>query len=429
MQNSKIYELVLKTVKPEDDSITEKAKETLKEIENKIKENKIHASARLGGSVAKGTYIKDDFDCDIFIAFDTSYDNKSLSDLAGKIIKDIFPKNKRVHGSRDYFQAEREGINYEIIPVYKIKDPKDAKNITDFSPKHVEWFNKNADSKTRDEIRIAKVFLKAQKVYGAESYINGISGHVIDILIIHFKTFENFIKNFASWKGITKENPKIIDIEKHYKNKNPLFFMNASKISPLIVIDPVDKTRNAAAALSQEKLNIIISKSKEYLKKQSIDFFQTHHTTKDDAIKEKGKNPRIIFSIEPKGNNKDVAGTKAYKLSKQILQYLKENDFEIIKQCFDWDKKNDIIFYFDLKSTTLNEIKKQKGPKQDMIKACKEFENWHRAKSEKVYYENNICYADTKRIFTDIKDALNAYFEENKDKIKKITDRYEFLEV
>lgn len=428
MQTSEIYKTVLETIKPKDNSVTEKAKGTLKEIENKIKQNLIRASAMIGGSVAKGTYLKNDFDCDIFIAFDKSYKDKSLSNLTEKIIEDIFSNKKRIHGSRDYFQAEKEGINYEIIPVYNIKDKKDAKNITDFSPKHVEWFRRKANDQIRDEIRITKLFLKAQKVYGAESYINGISGHVVDILIINYKTFERFIKDVASWQGVTSENPKIIDIEKHYKNKNPLFFINKSKISPLVVIDPVDINRNAAAALSQKKLDILILSAKEFIKNPSKDFFKIHHITKQELIKSKSKNPRIIFTVSPKGNNIDVAGTKVYKLSKKISKYLKENDFKIIKEEFDWDKKNDIIFYFELEKIKLEKIKKQKGPKKEMTKACEEFRKKHEKKGEKTFYENNTCYANTKRRFTDIKEALISYFKENKDKIKKITDRYEFFE-
>lgn len=48
----------------------------------------------------------------------------------------------------------------------------------------------------------------------------------------------------------------------------------SKKQSPLVLIDPIQPDRNAAAALSQEKYQKFIQVSKEYLKNPSDDFFE-----------------------------------------------------------------------------------------------------------------------------------------------------------
>ena len=59
------------------------------------------------------------------------------------------------------------------------------------------------------------------------------------------------------------EEKTVMDIKKFYKNKNILFEINKSKLtSPLVIIDPVQKERNAAAALDHEKFEIIKHRAK-----------------------------------------------------------------------------------------------------------------------------------------------------------------------
>src|SRR5690606_10274411 len=112
------------------------------------------------------------------------------SDDTEKFLQELSIPFERLHGSRDYFQFTYESILFEIVPVININDYKLAKNITDCSPLHVRWFQHYSDKIVDDmtlynHARALKLFCKAQYVYGAESYINGVSGHVIDILTIY----------------------------------------------------------------------------------------------------------------------------------------------------------------------------------------------------------------------------------------------------
>src|SRR3989338_336178 len=194
----------------------------LKLIQEELTKKKLKAQVLLGGSAAKGTFIKDDFDCDIFIRFDyEEYKQKDISAFTETILTGFKPK--RVHGSRDYFQFAYQGINYEIIQVLYVTNPKKALNVTDMSPSHIDWVQKHMSSALRDEVLLAKLFCKAQTLYGAESYINGFSGHVLDILIIYYGSFLKLLKASLTWNLYD-----IIDVEKHHTAQS----LNESKIAP-----------------------------------------------------------------------------------------------------------------------------------------------------------------------------------------------------
>ncbi len=259
-----IIEKVKQELRP-DTSILVEVELFAKEINKEIKDKGEKAVCVAGGSVAKGTFIKGDFDADLFVKFK---EDGKLSDRLEKILEKF--SAERVHGSRDYFQLRHDKIRYEIVPVLDIRGPKDAKNVTDMSPLHVEWVNKNIREGQKDEIRVAKQFCKAQGVYGAESYIKGFSGHVIDILIIQHGSFIDLLNAARRWE------PKVlIDPEKYYRNKTEaLFNINQSKLQgPMIVVDPIDKTRNAASALSHKKFRVFKEKAMEFLKEPDDSFF------------------------------------------------------------------------------------------------------------------------------------------------------------
>ncbi len=305
---------VLERVEPSKQDL-EKIKKSLKifkeKIQSQIKKQKLDVVLFEGGSFAKNTLIKkDSYDIDIFIMFSEKFKTKTgnfcinssgsqikgqnISKLTEKLLKGIKGISV-VHGSRDYFQIrESKDFFIELIPVIRATDPKKAENITDLSYSHVKYINKKIKSqKILNEIKIAKAFCYATKTYGAESYINGFSGYSLELLIYYYKSFLNFIKTMTSWNkkektgnffinssGKQTKEKIIIDIEKHYKKKeNVLLDMNSSKLtSPIILVDPTYKQRNALAALSEETFEKFRQASKKFLNAPSIKCFEIEKT-------------------------------------------------------------------------------------------------------------------------------------------------------
>ncbi len=396
------------------------SKEELRQLNRKIaqftdmlkknaKAHKLKADIILGGSAAKGTMIKGDFDCDIFIRFDRSYADADISGLCENILSGL--NYTRLHGSRDYFQLEYNNINYEIVPVINIKSPDEALNITDISPLHVRWLKEKAKENKRltDEIIIAKVFFKANSIYGAESYIRGFSGHVIDILIVFYKSFLSLIQHSLEWKKFQE-----IDVA----GTGNIRKLNKSKISPLIVYDPIQPERNAAASLSYEKFMLFKKRAKEFLESPEFKFFVKRKISIESLKEQAGGKKLSIVEAVPYDGKKDIVGSKLLKAFQYIKKQAKINGFTIISSGWEWDKN--AVFWFISKNETLSEkFIKQGPPLSQSINAKKFIE-----KNRDYFIKNNRLYARADRKYRKIgefiKDILNSEYIREKLKSARL---------
>jgi len=427
---TRILESVKKKIRP-DIKVVKDADDIVKKINGLLRILKISAECVKGGSIAKETFLKNDYDIDLFVRFNPSYKNQDISSLLEKILEILCIKLKvnleRIHGSRDYFQFHllkgKKVIIFEIIPVILIHSENyhDAQNITDLSPEHVTWVKKYTSKNPRivDDIRLAKQFCKANKVYGAESYINGFSGHILDILIIHYGSFVNLLRAFS---GYTEENltkPIIIDTEKNLNN--PLKQLNKSKITPLIIVDPIQKERNSAAALNKERLLIFADAARRFLQKPDNKFFEIKefdiekeisNSLKDLKLNEKNFNV-VKIDIDTLEGSKDVVGTKVLKAYEAIIEQLKINDFKIIKS--DWDfifneRRAEAYLIVDRK---ISRELTQEGPPTKSSADYKKFVDKHVAAGHEIMFKDGRVYAMVPRKFVDPKSFIEDLIKQD----------------
>ncbi|MBU2561817.1 MAG: CCA tRNA nucleotidyltransferase [Nanoarchaeota archaeon] len=412
MVTRKLLDSVLGQIKSTDNKLFKEIDEFLKKLNSEIKKSKTKAKAVVGGSIAKDTFLKGDHDCDIFVKFDYSYKEKDISSMLAKILKPFKPE--LVHGSRDYYRVKNM-INYEVVPVLDIKDPKDAVNVTDMSPLHVEWVRKHPGF--NDEIRLAKQFCKAAHVYGAESYIKGFSGHVLDILVIHYGGFVKLLKASQKWK-----DKEVIDPEKFYK-KDALQKLNRSKTdSPIIIIDPVLPERNAAAALSYEKLALFKKAAAEFVNKPSQEHFIVKQKTVEGLKNEAGKDKLIILDVTPFTGKEDVIGAKLLKAYQQIHNQLKFYDFAIKGAGWSWDKKDTAMFWYILEPKDLVQIKKWVGPPFEEKERVQNFKEKH----TKTFTEKGRICTYVKRRYVKAEELIDDIIRNDNylyEKVKKVVRR------
>ncbi len=343
-------------IRPDEKWILKESNSFLGKLNAEIKRNGITAVAVLGGSIAKGTFLKGDHDVDVFVKFSKEYESEKLSDYLERCLKGF--RVERIHGSRDYFRI-RNKLNFEIVPVYDIKSPAEIVNITDASIFHVEWV-RNAIEKNRtlaDEIRLAKAFCKSIGVYGAESYIRGFSGHVVDVLVIYYGSFINLLKDVLKWK-----EKKVIDFYNVHMGKVFEALNPAKREGPLILIDPIQPDRNAAASLSKEKFDIFVKRAREFLKSPSEKFFERERFSVS-GIKKAAKGKRIvILKATPLEGKEDVVGSKLLKCFEYIKKQLMLNEFAIIDSGWHWDKAKICFMWFILPKRLLSRKYKWRGP-------------------------------------------------------------------
>jgi tRNA nucleotidyltransferase (CCA-adding enzyme) len=384
-----------------------------KKLLESIKKNKIKANIFVGGSYAKGTLIKKDkYDIDLFVRFDKKYDNKELSNLLEKIIGNNF-KAERIHGSRDYFVLKRDNIEFEIIPVASIKKPTEARNITDLSYFHVNYVNKKikANRKLADEIKLTKAFTHFAECYGAESYINGFSGYAVELLIIHYKSLVNFIK------AILKTKDRIvIDDNKYYKNsKEILIMMNEAKLhSPIILVDPTFKQRNALSALSSSTFDSFKKFASDFLAKPSCDFFVVKD--KEREFMDRYSKDCISLKIYTNKQAGDIAGTKLKKFYNFFIKHI-ARFFDFKDSLFIYDEKNNFG-----KILLVAKEKKEiifQGPPVTMKEQLARFKLEHK----KVEVKDGMTFAREKST------SFNEWFNDFKTSEERLLDSMDISEI
>lgn len=402
----------------------------INKLKNSAKKLKYDCKFFIGGSFGKGTYLKNSSDVDIFTRFDVKYEDNKISSYLKEILEYANIKFAKQKGSRDYYSYDfidaksKLKLKFEIVPNRYIKDIKDVKNIvnsTDVSPLHVSFLKSKIKNNPnlQDEIRLTKQFFKSKKLYGAESYINGFSGHVIDILIAYYGSLEDLLIAGKNW-----ENETFVDINKSYKNKEEaLNILNSSKYSKLILIDPIIRERNAAKALSDDNYArfLLIAQSFDELRREDFKIINFNLSKTISGVKQFAKLNNLkyccyTFKVELDDTTQDIAGSKLLKINSKFQKYFESFDFDVFKNDFFIDLNQEVcLFTFLFEKIELSSLKKIQGPFAYMTDDVLKF------LSNKDYYfvENSRIWAYEKRDFTKVDDILKIDIEDCKKMLAK----------
>ncbi len=387
--DNKVRDEVLNLIKPsnsEVDLINGIIRRFITRLRRSAKRLKYSCEFFVGGSFGKGTFLKNSSDIDLFVRFDKKYNNELLSSYLEDILKEANLNFKKQKGSRNYYSVKivSKGIKvfFELVPIRKIDSYEEGLNSTDLSPFHVNFLKEKSKDNPNlmDEIRITKQFLKSKGLYGAESYINGFSGHSIDILISYYGSFENFIRAGSKWK-----EREFIDINNFYSDYDEAInSLGEDKLSNLILIDPIIRTRNASRALSNEKYCefILLCNKLEKSSSLKIEDFKSNKLDYNLVIEEARKyakennlkflSYKIKFSIN--NESEDIVGSKLLKLEKKFKKFFTSLDFKVFIDDFYIDINSGIsLFIFLFEKSNLPKIKKVMGPKVFMRKAVENF--------------------------------------------------------
>lgn len=362
----------------------------------------------VGGSFGKGTYLKHSFDVDIFCRCSMEYEDSSLSKLVEEVLIQSGIDYHKEKGSRDYFsgvhQFEESSIKFELVPTRRIENLSQACNSTDYSYLHVEYI-KDASAKNshlQNEIRLTKAFLKAKGWYGAESYIGGFSGHIVDLLICYYGSLEKLLEGARLW-----QIGQVIDVANHFAtSKEALHSIDNSKHSSLIVVDSILPQRNAARALSSNIFGEFLVWVHTHERLEYNDFVESNCTAQDYLVnqkkfaKEKGYTLISCSLTHTSNPSQDIAGAKLKKLYEKISAHISGLGFEIMSSSFFIEKSFEkTLFFYHLSHSLLPKEYLLRGPPVTMGDALKKVlskDTTYEIKGKHVYYyvKRDITHID-----------------------------------
>lgn len=425
MIHNEIEEIVLSKITPSKDDknkLEEIINEAAKRIREELNNRGINAEIELAGSTAKDTYLKNNLDIDIFLVYPRNLKRETIAEYTLSIGRSILRDTEECYAEHPYIRGYFKDFKIEIVPCYRIENAYQKKSAVDRTPLHTRFIKSNLKKYQKQEVRLLKQFLRGIGCYGAEAEIQGFSGYLCELLIIKYDNFRSLLNRAKDWSyGETI---------KFYDYKTPSFD------TPLIVIDPVDKDRNVAAAVSLEKFNLFIIASKEYLEKPRITFFFPKPVKPWNLEKIEKKIYEAKY-IGIKFRKPDILSENLYpqirKTIKSIKKYIEKQGFKIYDIRFHVNKRNIyIIIKTDIKP--LSETYIQQGPPVNKKINVQQFiEKWrkHPLVVDQPYEKNNRLYVEVKRRYRE----LTFFLRENLIKVplgknieKIIKEEYEILE-
>lgn len=314
----------------------------------------------LVGSVARGTWLRNERDVDIFLLFPPQLSIEELETLGLKVAREMTGgKGKERFAEHPYLQTRYKGCEVDIVPCYDVQDPRKTKSSVDRTPHHQKFIEENLSPELRDQVLLLKQFFTGIGVYGAESRVMGFSGYLCELLILHYRFFENFLNEAEKWGPGT-----VVDIKGNYATAEDARRM--FEHDPLIVVDPVDPGRNVAAAVSLQNFAVVIQASRDFKANPSIKFFfpsQPKLFQPQDFAKVTRRRGTRIFCISFRhpGLVEDVIYPQLRKTEKAITARLVQHGFEVFRSDVWADEKNAAIL-LELTFSKLPAVQSRPGP-------------------------------------------------------------------
>lgn len=366
------------------------------------------------GSLGKYTWISGDHDIDLFISFDKSVSREDLEknglSFGKKIAAEMKGKHEIKYAEHPYVHAminfEGQIYDVDIVPCYKIFPGEHIKSAVDRSPLHLEYILSHLDPELRDDVRLLKQFCKGTGVYGSDAKNMGFSGYICELLVLKYKSFENTLRAACRWSpGQLIE----FSIEKTQ-------ILGKFRDQPLIIIDPTDKERNAAAVVSPDNFLSFVSLSRRFLEKPSVDYFfpkKKPSMAKSEISALKKRGTKFIALLMKKTELiDDIFYPQVRRAVKRLESLLNHNDFRTVRS-FEIVSDDAVLFVFELETWAMPEIKKMLGPPVFSKIHSDEFIS----KYKHPYLEGIYWAADRKRDYITAIDLLKSFIRKPLEKM------------
>jgi tRNA nucleotidyltransferase (CCA-adding enzyme) len=307
-----------------------------------------------GGSFAKGTWLPDHADIDIFVKIKRSVGAEKFEEMGrqigSKALKMYGPKLR--YSDHPYVEVFVKNVRVNVVPCYDVEQGK-WQSAADRSPFHTQYISSHFDNEKRRHARLLKKFFQSVGIYGAEISTEGFSGYVSEVLVLKYSSFENVLRSAADW-----QERQIIAVCDYDSD-----FVKAFN-SPLIIIDPVDSRRNLGTAISQESVAKFMLAARTFLDKPSIEFFrESNKKYRCNGPSKKLLLPNVLvveFSHEKK--SPDIIWGQLKRSINAIAKQLELAHFEVLRISCITNERNSAALAFLLESITLPAYTKKKGP-------------------------------------------------------------------
>ncbi len=299
-------------------------------------------SVELGGSYAKGTWLRGQMDMDIFVKLKKETDKKTFEEVGKKIGFNSMKKFKPYvrYSEHPYVEAEVKGIRVNVVPCYDVEKGQ-WKSAADRSSFHTRFILEMFGQEKKNEARLLKKFLKGLDIYGAEIAKEGFGGYVAEVLVHQYGSFMKVLEaasNFIPGQVIGSPAKK---------------FETA-----LVLIDPIDSNRNLGTAISSQNVGRFILSARAFLNKPSLTFF----TGKKIVPNARNLKNTIIIKFSYKWRSPDIIWGQAKRRATALAVQLELAGFQVLRRSAITDEKSEAAILFLLSTPIIEKFMVKNGP-------------------------------------------------------------------
>jgi tRNA nucleotidyltransferase (CCA-adding enzyme) len=310
--------------------------------------------ALVAGSAARGTFLADRLDIDLFLLFPPDLSRERLREEGLALGHAVLTDPQTKYAEHPYLRGRFEGFAVDAVPGYAVTDPSRPLSPVDRTPFHQEYLVGRETAETVREVRLAKQFLRSLGVYGSEARTEGMSGYLVELLVLRFGTLDGLLHAARSWRV-----PVRLAEAGHEPPRLPADVA-------LVLADPVDPNRNVASALSRRNLATLILGAGAYLEDPSESWFELRTRpglTRDAALARahaRGTHVAVVRLRRP-----DLVDDTLYpqirKAERAIADEIGRSDFDVVGSASAADP-NEVIVLLEVAHPTRPAVRRQDGP-------------------------------------------------------------------
>lgn len=381
MRLKEVLEEALRLAKPpprEEEELKETVNLLLRETRAEAEKTEGAVNVSLEGSAAKGTWVKGRAEADIFIHFEPTVPKERMEreivELGFRVLERLKGRPRLMYADHPYVEGRVGEVTVNIVACYRV-EPPGWLSATDRTPYHTRYVLERLGAEQRDQVRLLKAFMLGCGVYGAEIKVRGFSGYLAELLILHYGSFPGLVEAASKWKP-----PIILDLEGHYRSAREA--AEAFPGQPLVVIDPVDRARNVAAAVAEERLAEFILASKLFLRSPSLRFFGAGPKPRRPSLTQLARGRNILAVSFRTGVKKppDVLWGELRRSGEGVKRALERLGFQVYRSGAWTDEEKECLLVYELAYLRLPPTRLHRGPPAHHPNALQFIEKWVRSR-------------------------------------------------
>jgi len=410
---SALRERVLARVKPgadEEKRIRGFAEATLRKVNALLTESRLDATAELHGSVAHGTWVSGETDLDIFIVLSPRYGRGDLGRVLDVLKAGLNGDYVEAYAEHPYLMARLDGYKVDFVPCFRVNPAAGILSSTDRTPHHTVYLESVLDDGLRDEVRLLKQWARGVGVYGAEIRVGGLSGYLCELLVLGHGSFMGLMEAAADWRrGTVVQVGEPVDED----------LLRERFTEHLIVVDPVDPSRNVASAVTQDTFWTLVAAARRFTVEPREEFFwgPKVRPTREDVLGLLDGSTDVVFLVveESRAEVADSLWGQIHKSREALHRQLEAGDFKVLASTAWSDEERHHVFAFRMESVELPPVAKRWGPPVGLARDSERFMEAHLADESTVAgpgVEEGRWVVYTRREFTDAKALLSHLLED-----------------